>query len=231
MTDVNIFLASSLDDLAGDREKIGNYIRKLNDIYLDRGVYFRLFECEHESIAMSAEERKQEEYNKRIPDSQLFVALFFNKAGDYTMEEFEVAYRSFKEMGAPAIITCFRQGDGYHPEQSVLNFMERLDKELGHYFKRYTHIDSLKLSLLMQLKLMNLDVPIELKNSCVTVGGKAVLTLENIPMWSKNADFQHLKAEYEACEKAYLEAKANTDDPLTDAVFLKASQRWHDAKE
>ena len=46
MTYVNIFLASSLDDLAGDREAIGNYIRWLNKIYEPRGVRFELYECE-----------------------------------------------------------------------------------------------------------------------------------------------------------------------------------------
>lgn len=139
--------------------------------------------------------------------------------------------RALKKTRVPAIMTCFRQGEGYAPEQSVLDFMKHLDEELGHYFKRYTHIDSLKLSLLMQMKLMNLDVPVEIENSRVMVGGQEALTLENIPMWSKNADFQHLKAEYEACERAYLDAKANTDNPITDAAFLKASQRWHDAKK
>ncbi len=46
MTVVNIFLASSLEDLKEDREALGNYVRKLNDIYMERDVYFRLFECE-----------------------------------------------------------------------------------------------------------------------------------------------------------------------------------------
>lgn len=231
MTNINIFLASSLEELAEDREALGNYIRKLNDIYMDRGIYFRLYECEYENVAMSIEKRKQEEYNKKIYDSQLFVVLFYNKAGEYTVEEFDTAYQSFKESGSPAIITCFRQGEGYEPKQSVLDFMKRLDEQLGHYFKRYTHIDSLKLSLLMQVKLMNLDIPIELDDSCVKVGGKSVLTLENIPMWSKNADFQHLKEEYTTCEQAYLDAKTNTTDPATDPVFLQASQKWHDAKQ
>lgn len=97
MTYVNIFLASSLEDLAGDREALGNYIRTLNDIYTKREIYFHLYECEYENTAMAIEERKQDEYNKQICDSQLFVVLFYNKAGDYTIEEFETAYKSFKK--------------------------------------------------------------------------------------------------------------------------------------
>lgn len=230
MTYVNIFLASSLDDLAGDREAIGNYIRWLNKIYEPRGVRFELYECEQDSIAMS-KKRKQEEYNKKILDSQLFMAMFFNKAGKYTLEEFDIAYRCFEETDAPAIITFFRQGEGYAPEQSVLDFMKRLDEELGHYFKKYTHIDSLKFWLLMQLKLMNLDVSVEVENSRIMVGGQEALTLENIPMWSKNANFQQLKAEYEALEKARLDAKAAAKDPILDPAFLAINEKWKAAKE
>lgn len=108
MTIINLFLASSMEDLQMDRREIGDFIRSLNDRYLDRELYFRLFICENEDIAM-ADGRKQEQYNQFILDSQLFVILIFKKAGEYTIEEFNVAYKQFKESGAPVILTFFRQ--------------------------------------------------------------------------------------------------------------------------
>ena len=230
MTTIHIFLGSSLDELRLDREEMGNYVRKLNDIYRDRGVYIKLYECEYENAAM-VKGRKQEEYNEEIRQSDIFLVLFYNKAGQYTIEEFHEAYKQFQKTGAPAILTCFRQGEGYAPEQSVLEFMDDLGEQLGHYFKRYTHIDSVKLTLLLQMKLMKLDVPIEVEESLITVGGTPVLTLKNIPMWAKNADFQSLKEQYQACERAYLDAKAATTDPVTDPVFLRASEQWNEAKK
>ncbi len=230
MTTIHIFLGSSLDELHLDRMEIGNYVRKLNDIYRDRDVYIKLYECEDENAAM-VKGRKQEEYNEEIRQSDIFLVLFYNKAGQYTIEEFHEAYKQFQNTGAPAILTCFRQGEGYAPEQSVLEFMDELGKQLGHYFKRYTHIDSVKLTLLLQMKLMKLDVPIEVEESLITVGGTPVLTLKNIPMWAKNTDFQSLKEQYQACERAYLDAKAATTDPVTDPVFLRASEQWNEAKK
>ena len=230
MTTIHIFLGSSLDELRLDREEMGNYVRKLNDIYRDRGVYIKLYECEYENAAM-VKGRKQEEYNEEIRQSDIFLVLFYNKAGQYTIEEFHEAYKQFQKTGAPAILTCFRQGEGYVPEQSVLEFMNELGEQLGHYFKRYTHIDSVKLTLLLQMKLMKLDVPIEVEESLITVGGTPVLTLKNIPMWAKNADFQSLKEQYQARERAYLDAKAATTDPVTDPVFLRASEQWNEAKK
>ena len=230
MTTIHIFLGSSLGELHENRMEIGNYVRKLNDIYRDRDVYIKLYECEDENAAM-VKGRKQEEYNEEIRQSDIFLVLFYNKAGQYTIEEFHEAYKQFQKTGAPAILTCFRQGEGYAPEQSVLEFMDELDKQLGHYFKRYTHIDSVKLTLLLQMKLMKLDVPIEVEESLITVGSTPVLTLKNIPMWAKNADFQSLKEQYQACERAYLDARAVTTDPMTDPVFLRASEQWNEAKK
>ncbi len=161
----------------------------------------------------------------------MFFVVFFNRAGEFTKEEFEVAYRHFKDCGAPAIVTCFKQGEGYAPEQSVLDFMAHLDQALGRYYKIYTHIDSLKLSLLMQLKLMELDVPVEMADSRVTVAGQPVLTLENIPILANNRQLQQLKAEYTACEEAYLTAKAKAADPILDADFLAASEKRNKARK
>ena len=220
MTKIHIFLGSSLDELHLDSETMGNYVRKLNDIYMDRDIWIQLDRGD-----------ELEEYNEEIRQSDIFLVLFYNQAGQDTIDQFHEALRRFQNAGAPAILTFFRQGEGYDPKQSVLEFMDELDKQLGHYFKKYTHIDTVKLTLLLQMKLMKLDVPIEVEESVITVAGKQVLTLENIPMWAENIDFQSLKKQYQACERAYLDAKAATTDPITDPVFLQASKQWHEAKK
>ena len=220
MTKIHIFLGSSLDELHLDSETMGNYVRKLNDIYMDRDIWIQLDRGD-----------ELEEYNEEIGQSDIFLVLFYNQAGQDTIDQFHKALEQFQNTGAPAILTFFRQGEGYDPKQSVLEFMDDLGEQLGHYFKKYTHIDTVKLTLLLQMKLMKLDVPIELEESVITVAGKQVLTLENIPMWAENIDFQSLKKQYQACERAYLDAKAATTDPITDPVFLRASEQWHEAKK
>ena len=220
MTKIHIFLGSSLDELHLDSDTMGNYVRKLNDIYMDRDIWIQLDRGD-----------ELEEYNEEIGQSDIFLVLFYNQAGQDTIEQFHKALEQFQNTGAPAILTFFRQGEGYDPKQSVLEFMDELGEQLGHYFKKYTHIDTVKLVLLLQMKLMKLDVPIELEESVITVAGKQVLTLENIPMWAENIDFQSLKKQYQACERAYLDAKATTTNPITDPVFLRASEQWHEAKK
>jgi len=44
-----------------------------------------------------------DEYNKAVRDCDIFVSLFFTKAGKFTEEEFDVALGVFKKKGKPRL--------------------------------------------------------------------------------------------------------------------------------
>ena len=154
MKKVKIFLASSIEDLKDDRLFIGDFFRQLNEIYIDSGLHFSLIKCEDydNSIATGG---KQSQYDNEIRDSELCFFLFYRKAGEYTKHEFEVALEAFENAGKPKIITYLKvvqtENEIY---EDVASFMNMLSTELNHYYNKYSHIDTLKLGMLMQIKLM-----------------------------------------------------------------------------
>ena len=228
MKTVKIFLASSVVELEDDRNAIGNFVRALRDIYDARGVKIELYDCTYENQAMTSG-RKQDEHNEHARQSDMFLALFYNKAGKFTVEEFHEAYKQLQNTGAPAILVCFREGAGYAPKDSLLAFRDELEDELEQHPITYTGIDSVSLKVLLQMQRMNLDVPIKVEESMITVGGTPVLTLENIPMWAKNTDFQSLKQQFQACEQEYLDAKVNKADLQVLARAKKKRDEIRDA--
>lgn len=228
MKTVKIFLASSVVELENDRNAIGNFVRALRDIYDARGVKMDLYDCTYEDQAMTSG-RKQDEHNEHARQSDIFLALFYNKAGKFTVEEFHEAYKQLQNTGAPAILVCFREGEGYAPRDSLLAFRDELEEELEQHPITYTDIDSVSLKVLLQMQRMNLDVPIRVEESMITVGGTPVLTLENIPMWAKNTDFQSLKQQFQACEQEYLDAKVNKADVQVLARAKKKRDEIRDA--
>ena len=228
MKTVKIFLASSVVELENDRNAIGNFVRALRDIYDARGVKMDLYDCTYENQAMTSR-RKQDEHNEHARQSDIFLALFYNKAGKFTVEEFHEAYKQLQNTGAPAILVCFREGEGYAPRDSLLAFRDELEDELEQHPITYTDIDSVSLKVLLQMQRMNLDVPIKVEESMITVGGTPVLTLENIPMWAKNTDFQSLNEQVQACEREYLEAKVNKADVQVLARVKKKRDEIRDA--
>lgn len=229
---VNLFVAASSEEqeLRKDCLGLGDYIRKLNDLYVQHRVYFRLAFCRDEEEALAVANRQSAA--SRIEASQLYMIVIFNRTAQGILSTFDLALRHFRKNGTPAILTCFRQEQGHTPQQSVKDFMRKLDQELGHYFKIYEHIDTLKLALLMQIKLMSLDVPVEFTGGKALVDGQEALTLENLPMLLKNVDYQALKKQYDEAQEAFLEAKARyLVNPEDDDSFLAASGRFNKAKK
>ena len=148
--DLKIFIASSVMEFAHERLELDAYVNSLSRIYNSWELFVNLVICEDLSNAM-ARERKQAVYNAIIQDSQYFYILYGRNAGEYTIEELDVALKAFQTSEAPRIYTDFLQlPEVEYAEESVLYFMQRVDRALGHIYSTFTHIDSVKLILMME---------------------------------------------------------------------------------
>ena len=213
---IDIFLASSVTDLHLDRMELGNYIRELNDRFVSRDIYFRLHMCESVSdeIALT---RKQDQYNTIIEKCDYFYIIVWNKIGQYTREEFDIALSQFQKTGAPRISTFFKTADNINAD--VLSFMEELDKNLQHYYTRFSEIDTVKLKLLLQLSDRTaVDTKLEMKDSLLWMDGQPLrnIQLANIPFYGNHEAIGQLQQEIVQLNQRLAEAKAaclaNMDD-------------------
>ena len=150
-----IFLASS-SDLKEERDQFEIFINRRNKQWYDQGIFFELVVWEDFLDAVS-KTRKQEDYNKAIDDCDIFVMLFFNKVGKYTLEEFNIAYNKFKISGKPLLFTYFKNipaSIGLDQERSLKSlwkFQKKLD-QLGHFYTRYKSDSDLQLHFSSQLE-------------------------------------------------------------------------------
>ncbi len=242
MKKIKIFLASSIEDLRDDRIAIGDYFRQLNDIYIDRGIHLSLIKCEDydDSIAAGG---KQSRYDAEIRDSELCFFLFYRKVGEYTRHEFEVALEAFKGSEKPKIITYFRFVENADEmQESVRSFMQLLDGELHHYYSSYAHIDTLKLGILMQIKLLGLDSStVSLVDGEVRLNGEAMLLAKNVPMLNgldRLRELTEKKRELteakDAARAAYLADSSEENESLffdASAALNKVSKALTQAEE
>lgn len=157
MKTIHVFLASS-DELLPDRDSFGDLIRRLDNIYEKRGIRIELFRWEDHLAAYNTR-RKQDEYNDKIRESQIFVALFHKKAGTFTIEEFNVALSEYEKKSFPVVyVYCKDLVANEKESEDLINFKERLFKEMGHYWCRYGNSDTLKLHFVLQLQLIEGDI-------------------------------------------------------------------------
>ena len=154
LSTIKIFLASS-SELKDDREQFEIFINRKNKNYIKEGVFLELVLWEDFLDAMSPT-RLQDEYNKAITDCDVFVSLFYTKAGKYTQEEFLKALESFQANNKPLIYTYFKDANIKTSEikedniLSLLNFKKKL-QGLGHFPTNYTDINNLQYHFSEQL--------------------------------------------------------------------------------
>ncbi|MEM9272750.1 MAG: formylglycine-generating enzyme family protein [Cyanobacteria bacterium P01_F01_bin.143] len=149
---IKIFLASS-SELKSDREQFEILINRENKEYIKQGIFLELVIWEDFLDVMSPT-RLQDEYNKAIANCDVFVSLFWTKVGQYTEEEFEKAFASFKVNNKPLIYTFFKDA-GISPSQArqiqtVFDFQDKLSK-LRHFYTNYADINDLKYKFSKQL--------------------------------------------------------------------------------
>jgi hypothetical protein len=106
MNEIKIFLASA-GSLKDEREKIAAAIALKNDVLVkEESIYLKLEIWEKKSSSFSRD-RKQNDFNTDVVNSDIFICLIYDKVGPFTKEEFEKAHESFNKTGKPKIIIYF----------------------------------------------------------------------------------------------------------------------------
>jgi internalin A len=152
---IRIFLASSAE-LREDRDAFDLFVQRRNAELYKKGFILIVDRWEYFLDAISVT-RLQDEYNKAVRNSDIFVSLFSTKVGKFTKEEFEVAYGQFQSTSKPRIYTYFK--DAATTMSSVdekgLRSLRAFQKQLGalgHFYTGYKDLDRLKLHFIEQLE-------------------------------------------------------------------------------
>ncbi|MCS5693973.1 ADP-ribosylation factor-like protein [Cyanobium sp. FGCU-6] len=155
---IRIFLASS-SELKDDRDNLELYLLQISDHFRrHNNVCLDVVRWENFLDAMSYT-RMQDEYNKEVRRSDIFLSMFKTKTGRCTEEEFDAAHRVFKASGKPLIYTYFMKTDVSNDIEmrdalnSLWDFQEKL-KRLGHYYTQFSSIEDLKVQFRNQLDLL-----------------------------------------------------------------------------
>lgn len=236
MKTIKIFLASS-EEMDYDRMAFGNLVRRLDDVYEKRGVRVKLFEWEDYDSAYN-DKRKQDEYNEKVRESDIFLALFHKKAGAFTVEEFNKASEAFREKASPKVYTYLKDlKPGEEPTPELEEFKKRLFEEMGHYWCRYDNRDSLHLQFVMQLQLVesSLGDSVQVEDGNVCIDGLKVASMDRLRFAAANEDYVKMSEELaslpEKIEKARIRLEKLPDDEDLQDDLQQKLDRYNKLKE
>ncbi|MBR5272235.1 MAG: tetratricopeptide repeat protein, partial [Clostridia bacterium] len=201
---------------------IENFIRNVSDKFEEAyNIKLQPLLCENFDDAYTTI-RKQEEYNEKIRESEFCFFIFFTKVGEYTREEFDVAREQFEKTGSPKIYTYFKIIEDGSGEDSLYAFMEELEKTFGHYYGTFSHIDTIKLRILLSLKLKEMDfIEIKTEDGECVVDGKRIMPLNNVAEFANNEELKKLTDELAKVEAEYCKLKPLYEKGKNDADFYK----------
>lgn len=225
---IKIFLALSESEFSYESNELGAFIGTLNDVYQKQGksIFFQLKKCGDLSNALE-KERRRDAYDSQIRGSQYFYLLFGRTAEKYAEEEFDAALELFRENGAPKIYTYFKElPEGESPEKSILDFMERLDKQLGHYYSKFANLDAIKLNFMLELiQDEQLDSDIEFRDGQAFIEEQPVLSLENVPLYYGNEALQKKGESKKKLDEEFAALMAECSlDPLKEGLMDRMSE-------
>ena len=219
MKNIKIFLVPSSDAVMGDMTGVRDFFRQLNEMYFDSGINFSI---------LNANEMTENELNEHVADSDLSFFLFFEDVSDYMRSCFDIFFESFKKTDKPKIVTYFKYTESPNDmTEAVREFSQMLGNELKHYYNNYNSIDTLKLGILMQIKVMRLDASqITISDDgMICLNGQPVADTSKIPMFEFNDRLNELKSRYDELTKEWGRLRTlRMDDPNNEELYFEFSR-------
>ena len=219
MKNIKIFLVPSSDAVMGDMTGVRDFFRQLNEMYFDSGINFSI---------LNANEMTENELKEHVADSDLSFFLFFEDVSAVMRSCFDIFFESFKNTDKPKIVTYFKYTESPNDmTEAVREFSQMLGNELKHYYNNYNSIDTLKLGILMQIKVMRLDASqITISDDgMICLNGQPVADTSKIPMFEFNDRLNELKSRYDELTKEWGRLRTlRMDDPNNEELYFEFSR-------
>ena len=220
-----IFIGSSIVEFKEERMELENFIHRLSNDFEDRyDTRVIPVVCEAFDPAM-ARTRKQDDYLESMRGCEMCFFLFYTRAGEYTIEEFREAYQTFLDKGAPKVYVYFKElGQDEKIEPSLTEFMTEVDKTYKHFYNMFSHLDTVKLRILLGIKLNAMDyLPIEVEGNACKVGGHTLegVDLRNVPEYANSKELAVFGRQLKETEEIYLRMKGQYDAQKGDEAFYR----------
>jgi tetratricopeptide (TPR) repeat protein len=210
--EINIFLSLAVPSPEEETE-LNEFVNNLNIGFLRRDVRFNL--------RISGRGKRKDDA-EAAENSDLFYVLYDDEPGVNAGEDLRAALKAFRRKGSPKINAYGRQ-PGTALADGLLN-------------NRYAHIDTVKLSIALQLKSLGLEyAEPEFDGTALVLDGKTLMKLDNIPAVFNSRSLAAMKEEYAGLERRCLELRERVrKDPGDEGAmteYLSVSGKKNKAAE
>lgn len=154
MRRINIFIVSS-SELSEERKEIALFLYRENRSLVDRGIFLDLVIWE-ELLHSFRGQRIQNYFNEEMLKCDIVIALFFKKVGQFSKEEFDLAYQNLRMGKKPSyLFVYFKQGhipiDEIDEDLTKINQLKKLIESYEQISLSFNSVEDLSLKLKRQI--------------------------------------------------------------------------------
>ncbi|MEP7238233.1 MAG: hypothetical protein ABI685_10225 [Ferruginibacter sp.] len=133
MKTIKIFLASS-SSLAEYRKDFEIEINRINKTWVQKGIFLELIIWEN-FVEYMVKKGKQKEYDASASTCDIFILLYSNFVGKYSIEEFKYAAKSFRKstLDVPRIFTYYIEPAEKTKENEGFKTLTKMLSDKEHY--------------------------------------------------------------------------------------------------
>jgi hypothetical protein len=198
-TNVKIFTGFvQQEQLAQDMGYLKRSLNKLRSIFATRGVRLRTDQCDTND---------PEQIRESVADSDAGIFLFQTDVPDLARAQFDAAYAqlvSGVRAGSPSIFVWFRDVDDTQVSDGLREFQAELDRDMGHFFSRYSNVDTVQFQLLLHLEREGAGVPFTCAGTTlVDARGNVVMDFTNTAAYLGNEMLRSVRDRRRQLEERY----------------------------
>ena len=212
MRTIKLYITCS-EELALDKNVIGNLVRQLNTVNNPKGISIELWDCEDYDLSDAVQ-------------SDMFVALFHKEADKLSFDGVEKANEAYSIKKSPKVFIYFKDlGEGETTEEELTRFKQHLCDELGHFVNRYFSEDSIKFSILMQVMQVEGTEKAKIEESKVVLGEEIIADLTAIPFAEKNESYREILSSIESVENEIIQLQSIQNVTPNDVLGALIQQK------
>lgn len=201
---LTFFFGASDQRYEDEKNEILRFVLGLNERVLEKGVYIQAVPGSICSLDMT---KLEEKHRKMLDDSETAFFLFFSTVDNLLESDFRYAVECFRDTGSPKIFTYFYNQIPIDDER-ILELKRYIDCEMNHYYSEFSNVDSIKLSILIQLS--DRYIPgfnITVDDGLINDGfqQQELLNVGDLSIFSKNETLINLRKELENLSQQYEE--------------------------
>ncbi|WP_288682510.1 hypothetical protein [uncultured Eubacterium sp.] len=192
---IRCFLAGDHEKHIDEKNELIRFALNLNEVLVDNGYYLNIEPCT----------MCQVKDIKYITGADLVYYIFYDQVKYSEKEELTLVVNHFRRNSVPKIYTYFWDAPINNIQDSSIEELKNyIDTEFQHFYSLFTSVDSIKLSLLLQVVQMTENrINARLYKGEVATEQEVLLTLEDLPLFKNNITLNTLKNNLETIECNY----------------------------